>query len=288
LVHHDKILSYEHLLELAMLIHEENPISKIRITGGEPLARKGAVGFVSMLAKSFSNIEFCMTTNGSLLARNAKDLKEVGLQRVNISLDTINPDRYTYLTRGGSLSDVMKGIEAARKVGLTPIKINCVLLKGLNDDELHSLIDFALMGDIVIRFLELMSVGEAANHTDTHFFSAHEAVGKISDRFELTPIGYEGTAHLYKVSDGKRETTVGMISPVSETFCEWCDRLRLDAQGRLFSCLLSDDYLDLGGMLKQNLPSSQLRSFVRTAIESKKRHEANIKARNGMMNSIGG
>ena len=204
-----------------------------------------------------------------LLERHVRGLKDAGLERINISLDTLDPDRYRELTRGGDLARVLGGIRAAQEAGLTPIRINRVALDGLNDDEILPFVQFALDEEVEVRFLELMDIGEARGLSHQFFLSGESILQLIAQRYSLRELPPEGTAVPYEVSDGERRTRIGLINPVSNPFCSRCNRLRLDTQGQLFSCLHSEYSVDLASCLRSAQPHDSLRQTIREAICSK-------------------
>lgn len=288
LVDHAEILSFENLVRLTTIIHQQKPVRKIRITGGEPLVRKGAVDFVAMLSAAFPEAELCMTTNGSLLSQYAEDLKKAGLRRVNISLDTLSPHGFERLTRGGMLNYAISGIEAALNAGLTPIKINRVLLAEPAEEDIFAMVDFARDNGLDLRFLELMSIGEARRLIGSRFLPASRLLQILSTKYQTSEIGGEGTVRFFELDDGEAKVKIGIISPVSQPFCGKCDRLRIDARGRMFPCLLKDEYTDLGLLIRKNAPSETIADAVRAAIAAKKCEPSDSKIRNGSMHLIGG
>ncbi len=229
---HEGILSYEALCEIVEEAAKMG-IEKVRITGGEPLVRKGIVDFVRRV-KSIPGIStLSMTTNAILLARYADELADAGLDRVNISLDSLHPMRYEAMTRGGHLEDALNGIEAAKKAGLTPVKINTVLIKGFNDDEIDRFIAFSRDG-VEVRFIELMPIGEAASWSVDRFLSGKALLDGREDLVASDSVG-DGPARYYEKKDGTGR--VGLIDPISDHFCATCNRIRLTADGRLKPCL---------------------------------------------------
>lgn len=250
----EKYCSLEELLEI-ISVFVDLGIKKVRITGGEPLIRPGVLSFIKKI-KSLGVEEVAMTTNGALLEEMAEDLKKAGLDRVNISLDTLNPVKFKSLTRGGDLEKVLKGIQQAKKVGLNPVKINTVLMKGLNDGEIEELIHWALEEELILRFIELMPIGEGIHHSH-QFLPVREI--KTSDFKEL-PGEKSSPAKYYNY---KNRGIIGFIQPLTGHFCDDCNRLRLDAEGNLIPCLHSN--------LKINL-----REYLGNVEELKKRIEDSL------------
>jgi cyclic pyranopterin phosphate synthase len=288
---HEEILRYEEV-EKVVRAASSLGISKVRLTGGEPLVRKGILDLVHRLANIQGIDDLAMTTNGTLLARWAYDLKEAGLKRVNVSLDTLRPERFRRITRLGNLNDVLEGIEAARRAGLTPIKINTVVIKGMNEDEVVDFARLTLDGDWHIRFIELMPIGKQPL-SDSCFVSAGEVRSRIESalgKLEPAKMGVGGgPARYYRLRGGKG--TVGFITPISEHFCYRCNRLRLTADGKLRPCLLSDYEIDLRSPLRRGAGIDEIRNLIVEGIESKpRRHRLSemIRPSERAMSEIGG
>ncbi len=239
------------LIELVSLVHAVAPLRKLRLTGGEPLLRPDAVELVAGMRRALGEVEICLTTNGTLLDELAADLRAAGLDRVNVSLDTVDPAAYGELTRGGDLGRVLAGLAAARRAGFEDIKLNAVLLRSYNGASLVGLVRRAAeLGD-EMRFIELMPISVAAGLHRAEFLSAAEAASELRGAFgSLEPLDGSGTAERYQLQVDGRRLAVGFIPSVSDPFCNSCDRLRLDCRGKLFACLRHPDWLDLGGPLK--------------------------------------
>lgn len=241
-VSHRDILSVEEIEEIAKVFVKLG-VSKIRLTGGEPLLRNGILDIVERIGKLDRLKDFAITTNGVLLKKYAKELKFRGLTRVNISLDTLDDEKYKHITRIGKLKNVMEGIEAAKEVGLTPIKINTVLVGGVNDEEIEDLARLTLDEDIDVRFIELMPIGEAIKYESKHFASNQTVLDKLPELVEVERKDISSPAVYYKLPNAKGR--IGLINPISCKFCEYCNRVRLTAQGKLKLCLHSNDEIDL-------------------------------------------
>jgi cyclic pyranopterin phosphate synthase len=283
LTSHSDILSYEEIHTIAEAAAELG-IDKLRITGGEPLVRLGLAELIEMLAGIEAINDIALTTNGVLLADYAAELKSAGLKRVNISLDTLKPDRFRRITRGQSqLKQVLEGIEKAKGVGLEPVKLNMVVMAGVNDDEL---IDFAaktIDQEWHVRFIELMPVNGAGD-------SAPRFVAAAEMRKRLEPLGHlepclpsagNGPAKYFRFAQAKG--TIGFITPVSEHFCFNCNRMRLTADGKLRPCLLSDYEIDLKAPLRSGVSREGLKELFKKAVAEKplkhKLAEGNIPTR---------
>jgi len=267
LMSHDDILSYEEIYTVAEAAAELG-ISKIRITGGDPLIRAGLPELVRMLARIDTIDDISLTTNGVLLARYAAELKRAGLRRVNVSLDTLKPDKFEYITRGSNFDDVLEGINVARSVGLNPIKINMVVISGVNDDELLDFAARTITEGWHVRFIEYMPFGESS--TDRQLFPVSVMKQRLEVLGELEPcstVTGNGPAKYYRLPEAKG--TIGFITPVTEHFCFQCNRLRLTADGKLRPCLLSENEIDLRQPLRSGMSSVELKRLIKEAIASK-------------------
>ncbi len=218
-------------------------VEKVRITGGEPLVRKGVIKLIESIGKMDKVKDFAMTTNGILLEQYAKDLKSAGLNRVNISLDTLNDAKYSHITRGGSLKQVLKGIEEAKKVGISPIKLNVVLIKDFNEDEINSFVNLTKYEDIDVRFIELMPIGETYKWSLDKYKSNSIVLEKNKTLIKIQSTDISSPATYYKLPSGKGR--VGLINPISCKFCDKCNRIRLTSDGKVKSCLHSNEEINL-------------------------------------------
>lgn len=239
-------------------------ISKVRLTGGEPLVRRGILDVCRGIAEIPGIAEVAMTTNGLLLEEMAGPLRDAGVQRLNISLDTLHPERYAALTRGGELHRALAGMEAARKAGFRHMKLNVVLMGGFNEDEIPAFVEWTRDQEIQVRFIELMPVGECADWPPSRFIPAEEVLRQVP---ELTFLHTQGVAGVYQVAG--HTGTVGLIRPMSQHFCGTCNRLRLTADGRLKPCLHAALEIPLKGA-----DAEQVRAGLMEAIAAKPRgHE---------------
>jgi cyclic pyranopterin phosphate synthase len=261
LLPHYEILTYEEILKIVKICVDIG-IKKIRITGGEPLLRKGVVSFIEKLAKIQNLKDIGITTNGIFLKKFAKDLYNAGLKRVNISLDSLDADKFKAITRGGSINEVLYGIEEAYQVGLKPVKINVVVMKGINDDEIEK---FALWSKEVkyqIRFIEFMPIGPNSWKKEL-FLPKDEIKTKIEKNIgKLTPVQIKksGPAEYFKLEESKG--LIGFISPLTTHMCGRCNRLRLTADGKLRPCLFSDKEVDLKKLLRNNTSQEKLKETI--------------------------
>lgn len=278
---HADILSFEELAAVARAAAELG-VRKVRLTGGEPLARRGVVDLVRMVAAVPGVDEVAMTTNATLLAPVAGALREAGLSRLNVSLDTLRPDRYAKITRCGRLEDALAGLDAAREAGFSRTKVNCVLMGGVNDDEVADLAGLARNEAVDVRFIELMPIGPAAGWPRASFVAA-DAVLDALPGLEL--LGRDGVAELYRMPGWAGR--VGLIRPMSHKFCDGCSRIRVTADGKLKPCLHSAAEIDLRGLGHEGLLAA-----LRAGIAAKPKYHlmdegrASDSARD--MNEIGG
>ena len=239
---HSDILSIEELAEIAEAAVACG-VKKIRLTGGEPLVRRGLLDLCRMLRAIPGVEELCLTTNGSLLPQLAKPLREAGLDRLNISLDTLRPERFAAMTRLGTLQDVLDGIEAAEAAGFHGLKFDTVLIGRFNDDEILDFVNLSREHPWEMRFIELMPMGPCAGWDRSCFLPAETVLDRVP---ELGPIESQGVARRYKLPGALG--TVGLISPVSHDFCAECRRVRVTSDGRLKGCLHSREEISLRGL----------------------------------------
>jgi len=260
------VLSYEQMLVLARQAVATG-IQKIRITGGEPLVRKGVVDFLAKLAQTPGLQQLALTTNGLLLDRMAGDLKRAGVQRLNISLDSLRPEVFARITRRGDLRQVLAGIAAAEGAGF-PVKINMVVMRGVNDSELEDFAALTLEKPYAVRFIEYMPVIKA-DGWQSQVLSGAEILSRLAERFAFTPVvggGLSGPAREYKINGSCG--TIGVITPLSGHFCHDCNRIRITASGKLRSCLFSADEFDLKPVLSSEDPAA-IQAVLRQLIRSK-------------------
>lgn len=260
---HQNLLSFE---DIASIVKAAVPvgIEKIRVTGGEPLVRKGIVTLVDQINHIDGIKEIAMTTNGTMLKNMAKKLKNAGLKRFNISIDSLNPERYEEITRGGNLNDVLEGIEEVLDLGMTPIKLNTVVIGGLNDDEVSDFAALTLDKPIDVRFIELMPVGQASQWAKERFISNDVLLDKLGHL--LTESAEKGSpARYYRLPGAKGR--IGFINPISHHFCHECNRLRLTSDGKLKPCLHSNEEIDLKPVLHQSI--EDITQLIEKAISQK-------------------
>jgi cyclic pyranopterin phosphate synthase len=268
---HGAVLSYEEIVRLAGIAVSEG-ITKIRITGGEPLVRKGVVNLIQLLSHIEGITDLSMTTNGILLADYAQALFDAGLKRVNVSMDSLNPDLFREITRGGDLSHVWKGIEKAADVGLHPIKINVVAIQNFNEGEIADFARLTLEHNYHVRFIEFMPVGNGTGWEKGKYVSCSSIRSLLEKDYQLDPVslndlGNNGPAKLYRIAGGRG--VLGFINPISSHFCASCNRLRLTADGKLRPCLFSDQEIDLRVSLRSGSTDEEIRLLLHQALLSK-------------------
>jgi cyclic pyranopterin phosphate synthase len=268
LMSHDDILTYEEIFTLVKAAAEMG-IDRVRLTGGEPLVRAGVSDLVRLIAGIDSINDIAMTTNGILLSQYADELKDAGLHRVNISLDTLKPERFRRITRCGELEDALKGIEAARKAGLDPVKINMVVMAGINDDEIPDFARKTVEEGWHVRFIEHMPVTDE-EPLAFRLVPVSQIRRSIESLGKLEPSQVKagnGPAKYFRLPDATG--TIGFITPITEHFCYQCNRLRLTADGKLRPCLLSEEEIDIKGPLRSGSSVAELKSLIEKTIASK-------------------
>jgi cyclic pyranopterin phosphate synthase len=287
-ISHSEILSYEEIQTVVQAAAELG-INKIRLTGGEPLVRADLPNLVRMLSQIEGIEELSLTTNGMFLKKYALELKQAGLSRINVSLDTLKPDKFRYITRLGELKTVLEGIEAAKEAGFEPVKINTVIMRGINDDEV---LDFARMtyeDGWHVRFIELMPFKGVAEFVPSIELRQHiSLLGKLEPCASITG---NGPAVYYRLAGARG--TIGFINPLTEhSFCSRCNRMRLTSDGKLRPCLLGEDEIDLKTPLRNNASMEELKRLILKAIASKPEHHhlegGNVRLVNRKMSQIGG
>jgi cyclic pyranopterin phosphate synthase len=244
-------------------------IRKVRVTGGEPLVREGVENFIAKLAQAGYE-DLSMTTNGHLLSDRYERLVAAGLKRINISLDSLNPVKFEKITRTKTFSSVMSGIEAAQNSRLGPVKINAVLVRGFNDDEVESFAAFARERGVIMRFIEFMPLDADRHWSREVVVPAAEVHARIHARWPLMQIPHEvsETARKYRFADGA-PGEIGLIAPVTQPFCGHCSRIRLTADGKLRTCLFSKEDHDLRSLLRENASDDDLALYIRSVVNEK-------------------
>ena len=249
-------------------------IQKIRITGGEPLLRKGVINFVRELTKLQTTerepLDIALTTNGHLLAAMAQPLKDAGLTRATVSMDAVDPDRFARITRvSNGFDNVLAGIRAARRVGLWPVKVNCVLMRGFNEDQIIPFGVFAREEGVIVRFIEFMPLEEDRVWSPATVVTLDEIVDRMAEYRPLVeiPHAHSETARRYRFDDGIGE--IGIIAPVSHPFCGHCSRIRITSDGKIRTCLFSVWDHDLYGLMRRGASDEGLADFIRDVVQKK-------------------
>ena len=292
LLSHQSLLTYEEILRIVRLFAIEG-ISKVRITGGEPLVRKGIVSLVAQLAHIEGINDLSLTTNGVLLKESAADLKRAGLKRVNISLDSLRRDRFSQITRRDDYERVWEGIVEALSVGLSPIKINMVAIQGLNDDEIEPFARLTLHLPLTVRYIEYMPSGNGEEWREGDVLTIPQIKSRLEKMGKLIPIQgdqKDGPALRFRLERAIGE--IGLIGAVSTHFCADCNRLRLTPDGKIRTCLFSDEEIDLREILRKGGTDRDLKEKLYTALRTKpERHLINthrFKKCQRNMSAIGG
>lgn len=293
---HDDILRYEEILRIVKVAVGLG-IIKARVTGGEPLVRRGLIEFLRSLSSIPEIRDTSITTNGILLGEYAERLKNAGVRRINVSLDSLKPDRYARITRGGDIGRAMEGIAKAHACGLSPVKLNMVPLRGVNEDEILDFAALTLKLPYEVRFIEMMPFEKTYNEFKSEFLSNEVVEGRIREVYGLDDIRpaegrARGPAKLFKIRGARG--AIGFISSITEHFCSSCNRLRLTADGHLRACLFSEEEVDLKGPLRAGCSDADLQMLISEAIAKKPARSRDLKEKPGLrkcakaMSAIGG
>jgi GTP 3',8-cyclase len=266
---HHELLEWDEYARLVRILVGMG-IRKVRVTGGEPLVRPGIEDFVARL-KALGVHDLSMTTNGYLLPERCDALLAAGLDRINISLDSLDRAKFERVTRTQTFDDVMAGIDAAHSSRLRPVKVNAVLVRGLNDDEVEAFAAFARERDLIMRFIEFMPLDADRAWTRDLMVPAAEVYRRISARWPLVPVAHDRseTARKYRFADGRGE--IGLIAPVTQPFCGFCSRIRLTADGKLRTCLFSKDDHDLKFLLRKGATDEDIAREIRAVVDEKEK-----------------
>ncbi|MCF8095742.1 MAG: GTP 3',8-cyclase MoaA [Desulfobacteraceae bacterium] len=277
LIKKEKVPTLEELYRL-IEIGVSLGITKIRLTGGEPLCRKGTIDFIKRLRDLEGLKDITMTSNGTMVANYAEQLKEAGLSRINISLDTLDSNKFRRITGADLFSDVWEGLSAAVQCGLNPVKINMVVMKGFNDDEIEQMAELSIKFPFHIRFIEYMPIGTDLLSTQTSFMPVSEIEKRVARLGGLKPVASnntDGPARRYRLEGGQGE--IGFIGSMSSHFCSSCNRLRLTAAGYLRPCLLSDEQINLIEPMRRGLSDTEIKKlFILAAAKKKREHRLNF------------
>jgi len=265
-------LSFDEI-ERVMRAFGELGVHRVRITGGEPLVRKDMAQLAARLARLPGIDDLSLSTNAVQLAKHAHALKDAGVARLNVSLDSLRPERFQAIT-GGKLEKVLAGLQAAKEAGFHPVKINMVVMKGVNDDEVEDLVDYCIANDFTLRLIETMPMGETGRDATRHYMDLQIIKQRLAQRYELIPtvMNGGGPARYFKVGGSKLR--IGFITPISQHFCATCNRVRLSVDGTLYMCLGQEHNFELRPLLRAGISDADLRDAIVKAIALKpERHE---------------
>ncbi len=264
-----EILSFEETLRVCRVFLGLG-IEKIRITGGEPMVRHGVEDLVRQIGALPGLKDLALTTNGFNLFEKAEELRDAGLHRVTISLDTLKPERFLRMTSSKDFEKVLRSVTAARRCGLEPVKVNCVLLRGVNDDEIVDFAEFAREEGLTVRFVEFMPLDEAGQWSRDRVVTGAEVLRVLKDRYRMEPsrqLKPSDTSVEYRFSDAPG--TIGLITPVSQPFCRRCSRIRLTADGKIRTCLFSLEEHDVKALMRSGADDRDLVRFIESAVAGK-------------------
>ena len=252
-------------------------VRRVRITGGEPLVRKNLPELAGNLARIPGLLDLSLSTNAVGLGRQAEKLKSAGISRINASLDTLRTDRFKDITKG-NLNKVIDGLMAAKRAGFSPIKINMVIMKGINDDEVEDMIEFCIEHDFTLRFIETMPMGDTGRNAASYYLSLQDVKNRLAERYELIPGVMPGGGPARYVQVAGSQLRIGFITPISQHFCETCNRVRLAVDGTLYLCLGQEHKFEFRPLLRDGISDAELLDAVQHAITLKpERHEFNDK-----------
>ena len=264
-----KILTYEEIARVVRIFAELG-IRKLRLTGGEPLLRREVEKLVGLVSAVPGIEDLALTTNGFLFAKKAQALKAAGLKRISFSMDSLDPENFKRMTGRAGLDEVLAGIRLAQEIGLNPVKVNAVVIRGLNDHEIEALAEFAREHDLSFRFIEFMPLDSKRSWQRDLVVPSLEILRRLQARFQLVPVvsgNKSETARRWRFADGRGE--IGLIAPVSEPFCGHCNRIRLTADGQIRTCLFSLHEHDLRGRLRSGDDDEAVKAFIREVVGHK-------------------
>ncbi|MDH3294917.1 MAG: GTP 3',8-cyclase MoaA [Acidimicrobiia bacterium] len=260
------VLTFEEIERVARILVERAGVRSIRLTGGEPLVRARLSSLVEKLAAL--DVDLSMTTNGSTLAQHARDLRDAGLKRINISLDTLDPDRFIELTRRDELDRVLAGIDAAVEAGFEPVKVNAVLMRGVNDDELVPFLELGRQKGLIVRFIEFMPLDAQGEWSSDRMVAYDEILDLAGRYYEFEPVQRGSSpAERFRYLDGSGE--FGIIASVTEPFCHNCDRIRLTADGQIRNCLFSLTHVDIRDLLRGGATDEEVLAAIGGEVDRK-------------------
>ena len=254
-------------------------VQRLRVTGGEPLVRRNLPALVTRLSGIPGIEDMSLSTNAVSLTRQATALKTAGISRINVSLDSLRTERFKDITKG-NLDKVIDGLMSAKQAGFSPIKINMVIMKGINDDEVEDMIEFCIEHDFTLRFIETMPVGNTGRNASSHYLSLQDVENRLAERYQLIPGVMRGGGPARYVQVAGTKLRIGFITPISQHFCEACNRVRLAVDGTLYLCLGQEHQFEFRPLLRAGISDSELQDAAREAIALKpERHEFREKPR---------
>jgi len=260
-------------IERVIKAFTELGVARVRLTGGEPLVRKNIAQLARRLTALPGLDDLSLSTNATLLHKQANDLQQAGISRINVSLDSLKPEVFKKIT-GGELQPVLDGLMAAKEAGLSPIKINMVAMKGINDDEFENMVKFCLQHDFTLRFIETMPMGATSDDATDHYVDLQIVKKQLSESFDLIPGVMPGGGPARYMQIRNTNFRIGFITPISQHFCETCNRVRLSVDGTLYLCLGQDDKVELQPLLRQGISDDELKRVLINAIGLKpEKHE---------------
>jgi cyclic pyranopterin phosphate synthase len=262
----DELLSFEEIARVARLVVDRFGVDSIRLTGGEPTVRAQLPRLVAMLAEL--PVDLALTTNGATLRLVAEDLARAGLRRINISCDSLRPERFAEITKRDALDKVLDGVEAALAAGLSPVKLNVVVMRGVNDDEVVDFAEYGRRRGVVVRFIEFMPLDAQQQWTSGQVVTYDEIIARVGAAFPLEPVARgSAPAERFRYLDGGGE--IGVIASVTRSFCSTCDRVRLTADGQFRTCLFATDEHDLRALLRRGAPDDEIAALISSAVAGK-------------------
>ena len=276
---HDDFIEPEHWLrfdeiERVIRAFTELGVYRVRLTGGEPLTRHGLPELAARLNALPNLHDLSLSTNGVQLRKQAGALRAAGVKRINVSLDSLQPGRFAAITGGGKLNKVLDGLAAANEAGLHPVKINMVVMNGVNDDEVEDMVRYCIDRDFTLRLIETMPMGDTGRSASNHYLDLEVVRRRLAERFELVPAVMPGGGPARYMQVAGTSLRIGFITPISRHFCESCNRVRLSADGALYLCLGQDDKVELRPLLREGIGDEGLKDAIRAAIARKpERHE---------------
>ena len=260
-------------IERVIKAFTELGVARVRLTGGEPLIRKNIAHLAQRLTALPGLEDLSLSTNAVLLNKQAEDLQDAGVSRINVSLDTLNHEKFKEIT-GGELQPVLDGLIAAKEAGFSPVKINMVAMKGINDDEFEDMVEFCLQHDFTLRLIETMPMGATGEDATDHYINLQTVKQQLAEKYELIPGVMPGGGPARYVQIKNTDLRIGFITPISQHFCESCNRVRLSVDGTLYLCLGQDDKMELRPLLRQGISDEDLKLAIIEAIALKpEKHE---------------